>query len=155
MVIRLLLFAALLAVAAFNNEKAIWFAPLIVILEWRFHVLGWRRALALASIPVVVYGAVRLAVDAPPPVWTPSTVMARNLELLLPSVLLFVGGALVWLVMLALVWRRVNAWLRVILLCGLIYAAPIVIFGVWNELPRLMLPIYLLSALAVLSRPTT
>lgn len=138
--------------AGLNSEKALWLSLVVIVLQGRCRLLGWGRALLYAALPAIGYALVRLTVAHTDSRYTLSYIWQLSRERAPQAVIVLCMGVLLWLVLLVKRWPRVHPYLKLILLLSLAYVVPNLVFGVSNELPRLLSPVGVLVALATIER---
>ena len=135
-----MIFTLLTIVACLNRETGV-FLPLgALLLAWRCDRRLLRPALVALVCGVLVVVVVRVAQGPAVRVWTVDKVLARNLLTLHESIplLALMLGAWWWRLR---AWRTADGRLRALLPVVALYVLLVAAFGLWRELPRLLLPV--------------
>jgi hypothetical protein len=141
-------FGALVAVAAFNRETAIFLVLLYLVTSERTPA-DWMRTAGYAAIWGCCYGLVRVVGGDADRYWTTDLVWRTNLsqpQLAAFNIMLLLG-AFWWFA--ALGWRYAPAFVRRTALIVPPYLVTVAVWGIWWEV-RLLMPLYpVLFALAL------
>ena len=142
------IFTLLTVAACLNRESGLALPLAALLLAWRCDRRLLRTALVALVCGVVTVIVVRVAQGPAVRVWTVDRVLARNLLTLHESIPLLA-------LMLGAFWLRLRHWrhapeqVRALLPVVALYVGMVAAFGLWRELPRLLMP--LLPLLMVLA----
>ena len=136
----MLLFTLLTITACLNRESGVFIPLAALLLAWRCDRRLLRTALVALVCGVIVVVLVRVVQGDAVRVWTVDKVLVRNLLTLHESIPLvaLTFGAFWWRLR---HWRRAPEQVRALLPVVALYVLLVAAFGLWRELPRLLLPV--------------